>query len=624
MKRFFSPILLFGLISFLIINPANIQLASLKILSLDRVAQSTPEAKLSEKLVQEIRSQKKEGDPKLDTALNSLVQRLQSTKEKYQPEMKLNAEKEGFRIKKDLVLVTFTMEDTRMADQLVLEIPELGGEVTARFEQWVDAYIPLTKIEEASGQPGVRFMQRSVIIEDPPEELTPIEPMPLLTDAALSNLIPATGSVVTQGVARANAQAWHAVGLKGQNVRIAILDHFQYLGNAQSAGEFANNVIAYPSVAEISFASTHGTNVAEILYDMAPAATYTISSLPEDINTCTGMAQRIVDLANIGNQIISSSVGPVYCEAGDGNIDYDLISRASYIALNQYHTMFLNAAGNNANAHWDGAFRDLDNDGIMDYSSNVNINIIPAVPALSSIQVFLRWNGWPVTNQDYDLYLYRYDVTGWVLVQRSTNTQNGSQPPKEDLFYTTGNYTADYGVVVYQYSANGAQNLRMATFGKSLTQKVKARSLIDPASSPYVYSVAAVDVNSLVLEDYSSQGPTYGAGGALTGGSSQPQISGFANVDTWIGKVTNSPKFNGTSSATPHVAGAAALVWGANPCLSPIQVGTFLKDRSIDRGASGYDYQYGRGVLYLGPPTNTLCTSPVSLDERLFIPVVRK
>jgi subtilisin family serine protease len=85
-------------------------------------------------------------------------------------------------------------------------------------------------------------------------------------------------------------------------------------------------------------------------------------------------------------------------------------------------------------------------------------------------------------------------------------------------------------------------------------------------------------------------------------------IAGFANVDTWIRSVQGLPPFDGTSAATPHVSGAAALVWGANACLSAVQVASVLFSRAADSGTPGYDHQYGAGILYLGPPTTDLCS----------------
>jgi len=59
---------------------------------------------------------------------------------------------------------------------------------------------------------------------------------------------------------------------------------------------------------------------------------------------------------------------------------------------------------------------------------------------------------------------------------------------------------------------------------------------------------------------------------------------------------TNEP-FNGTSAATPNVAGVASLVWGANPNLSATQVQDILSDTAYDLGVPGYDLFYGHGFI---------------------------
>lgn len=135
------------------------------------------------------------------------------------------------------------------------------------------------------------------------------------------------------------------------------------------------------------------------------------------------------------------------------------------------------------------------------------------------------------------------------------------------------------------------------------------RSLLEPATAPYSFLVAAVDAGSYVLESYSSWGPTYGAGGLLAGGYAQPRISGYANVDTWS---YGPGAFNGTSAAAPHVAGAAALVRSAFPSYTPDQTQAFLESRAVDSGAAGYDYLYGYGRLWLGTPTCSYSISPTS------------
>jgi subtilisin family serine protease len=59
------------------------------------------------------------------------------------------------------------------------------------------------------------------------------------------------------------------------------------------------------------------------------------------------------------------------------------------------------------------------------------------------------------------------------------------------------------------------------------------------------------------------------------------------------------PDFNGTSSATPFVAGAAALLLSKNPTLSPAQIRDRLQRSADDRGAPGFDNQFGHGRMNL-------------------------
>ncbi|MOA69439.1 Calcium-dependent protease precursor [compost metagenome] len=47
--------------------------------------------------------------------------------------------------------------------------------------------------------------------------------------------------------------------------------------------------------------------------------------------------------------------------------------------------------------------------------------------------------------------------------------------------------------------------------------------------------------------------------------------------------------------ACPNAAGVAALVKSVNPSLTPAQVKQILETSSDDRGAKGYDENYGHG-----------------------------
>lgn len=54
---------------------------------------------------------------------------------------------------------------------------------------------------------------------------------------------------------------------------------------------------------------------------------------------------------------------------------------------------------------------------------------------------------------------------------------------------------------------------------------------------------------------------------------------------------------NGTSMATPHVAGVAALIWSANPSWTNRQVRQAMDATAQDLGASGYDTSFGWGLV---------------------------
>ena len=55
--------------------------------------------------------------------------------------------------------------------------------------------------------------------------------------------------------------------------------------------------------------------------------------------------------------------------------------------------------------------------------------------------------------------------------------------------------------------------------------------------------------------------------------------------------------WEGTSMATPHVSGVAALVWGCYPALTNQQLRDTLNATARDKGAAGRDNQYGYGIV---------------------------
>jgi hypothetical protein len=122
--------------------------------------------------------------------------------------------------------------------------------------------------------------------------------------------------------------------------------------------------------------------------------------------------------------------------------------------------------------------------------------------------------------------------------------------------------------------------------------------------------VAALDAVTTELEDYSSAGPLNGPNGNITGGPVKPDVSGFANVSCHgYGPRSQTGGFGGTSAAAPHIAGAAALVLGANPSYSNAQLRSYLESNTVDMGPGGKDNDFGHGRVRLGTPPAG-CSAP--------------
>jgi subtilisin family serine protease len=70
----------------------------------------------------------------------------------------------------------------------------------------------------------------------------------------------------------------------------------------------------------------------------------------------------------------------------------------------------------------------------------------------------------------------------------------------------------------------------------------------------------------------------------------------------------------GTSQATPLVAGAAALVWSANPQLSRDRVREILQTTAVDLGPRGRDIEFGYGLVNANRAVEASQVSPGDID----------
>ncbi|MGQ9627537.1 MAG: S8 family serine peptidase [Anaerolineae bacterium] len=533
------------------------------------------------------------GNPKLDSSLNQLL-------EAYRQEGLGGAQ--TFATSRDMVLrderVQVVIVTTEEALSEVREAVEaVGGEPQLHYQNLLQALVPVGELEALAGRPDVQIIRE-------PRRAIPLAPMQV-------------GSQTTEGVAASGASAWHAAGYNGTGVRVAVIDA-GFTGYSGLLGtDLPSSVTTYDWTGTGILGTKHGTACAEVVYDMAPGATMYLHKVGTDVELGNAVNKAIAD----GVKVISMSLGWVLDGPGDGTGNLaNIVNNARSNGI-----FYATAAGNEAEVSWHGTYTDNDSDTAHEWNAGgQEINFFGpgdgsayTIPAGYPIVCGLHWDDWTAVTQDYDLELYRWTGSSWSLVAGSYNDQAGTYPTPEEFIDVYAPYSAPYGVVVWKYSATRNVCLRLICPKMGgLDERVPARSLTFPADSPNAITVGAVNVISpYILEPYSSRGPTFGSGGVCSGGSTNPDIASYANVST----VSYGARvFNGTSAATPHVAGAAALVKDAYPGYTAAQLQSFLESRAIDMGTAGKDNLYGSGRLHLGTPPS----GPT--QHKIYLPIILK
>ncbi len=481
------------------------------------------------------------------------------------------------------------------AEAVRTAVEDTGGIVTGlAFEDTVmQAWVSGDSLEVIAAEPAVLWIQQP--------------PAPILTDLSAldTELTSGCGRLQRQRVAR---RRYNRPGVEDCHHRRRLHRLPGPFGEDLPDTVTVKNFVDLQTDDEVNGTTRHGTACAEIAHDMAPGAEIYLLKIATDVD----LSQAVNYAISEGVDVISTSLTFINITPGDGTGRFATLGATARDA----GIVWVTAAGNYRETHWGGGFQDQDGDTFHEFAPGQEVNFFGpgngaaySIPPGVVLQASIRWDDWTAVNQDYDLHLLRYNGSQFEILRTSSNAQSGGvgQRPREFVVHVTSGLPTSYGVAIERKNSNRNVHLELLTPNRELDKRTTAMSLGNLADVAEVFTIAAVDAATpFPLEDYSSEGPINGPGGAPNGGANKPDLAAFANVDT---ASYGAGVFNGTSAATPHVAGAAALVLSANPGFSPAQVRSFLEDRAIEQGSPGYDTQFGHGRLNLGPTSDSYTIS---------------
>ena len=411
-------------------------------------------------------------------------------------------------------------------------------------------------------------------------------------------------------------------------------------------------------------AGAEGTALLEIVHDLAPGAQLSFANADTDL----AFANAVNFLA-ASNDIVTDDLGflglPYDGTSGISANTASALNNNSN-AIRGYFT----SVGNFADEHYYGTYTDSGVNGstisgvtkagdlhLFHQSSDTTdvmalgpkpYNVV-LLPPGGEVVVFLTWDDdFGRSGNNYDLYLVRESTN--TVVAGSADVQSGTQDPLELFDYVNNTGSQDYFHIIVQNVANAAQPRHLNIFSfqpecatdgprrlapsrherlayNTPTRSVPAES--DSGGSPVsVVSVGAIcsasqtvqdlfggdptrdescfDTTNSTIEFFSSLGPTLPTLDGTDLGRTKPDISGIDGVSiTGAGSFDN--PFFGTSAAAPHLAGIAALVLQAAPCLLDGSSGalddvtartnlrTLILDNSVPLGGTVPNNTFGYG-----------------------------
>jgi subtilisin family serine protease len=373
-------------------------------------------------------------------------------------------------------------------------------------------------------------------------------------------------------------RAWHESGQNGRGIKVAILDsgfngYRAHLGKALPARVTTHSFRLDGNLEARD--SQHGILCAEVIHTLAPEAELLLANWEEDRAEQFLAAVRWAK--EQGARVISCSViMPTWSDGEGHSVIHTALARILGKGDKADDVLMFASAGNTAQRHWGGPFRDLGN-GFHDWGNGQKENLITPWGAGERVSVELCWQ--PGTN--YELFID--DVTARRSVGGSTRLLGS------DRCCAAVRFTPQRGhAYTLRLRRLGGKEgtFHLVVLGGGLQYATRRGSITFPGDGPEVIAVGAVGRTGHRLA-YSSCGPN----------SSLPKPDFVASIpfpSQWRAR-----PFTGTSAAAPQAAAVAALLWARYPSWTANHVHDTLKTACTHLGAVAHSFETGFGLIHL-------------------------
>jgi len=293
------------------------------------------------------------------------------------------------------------------APALAAAVNQVGGRSIAAAGDARTAIVPRSALATLAQAPGVTAVRK------------PVRAYP---DAS------------SEGVAASNASAWQSAGQNGAGVKVGVVDAgFANLSAEITAGNLPAGTTVTDDCGGNAGSTEHGTAVAEIIHQMAPAAQLFLYCIADAV----GFQQAEGQIQGVGDiKIVSSSLSFPGDSRGDGTGAADSAATTVKTARDA-GILWIQSAGNNGLDHWSGTLRDANRDGLVDINGTTCNNTTCdeaddfAVGSGGSASAVLKWDNWPTVTSAVPLTL---EAVGRQCLDANCNTLD--QTPFDDLTAT--------------------------------------------------------------------------------------------------------------------------------------------------------------------------------------------